>query len=746
MTGSCVYVVTVSAKPTTRRNCCSNHLMRGMGTRLARVICWLLAMCAMVPRALAAVPAAPTQCGAVAVSATATTATVRIDWNDNSTDETQWKVQYSTNNWATSTTLTLDATGTTGTTATTGALSYLWTLAALNTSYRLRVIAANASYSSTASNDVAVGTFAFAAPSNFKATVVNQFTVTMQWSDNSTGESGTAIEMKTGSGAWRDLGFMGANAVAVSPSYLLLPLGTYSFRVRAFKGSPPQTPDSPAGANVSAYSAISTVTTGAFTLTASPLPCTSSVLLTWTNIPRVTGYQIVCKEASESSYAAYAWPAAEVTSYQVDLPASAAGKTYFFIVEPYVDTTIIGDSPEASALVDIPATMTSKTGTSGTPGSPFAHTFTHDSAATVSSRTLTGFPDGLIFDSDTGVLSGVYPALGNYTLNYAVNFTTGSTLRQTFYIRVRRAAGPPGVASIIPAWSGIIGATRDTALAGTFSAPEADSAVRVSTTLGDMDFILYDSSTPATVANFMTYVNEGKYTEVDFHRSIAGFVIQAGGFKGAGTGSNFTSVVTHPPVVNEPGIANERGTVSMAKVGGNPNSATSQFFVSLADNRDNLDYQNGGFTAFGRVAGSGMAVADAISNLPNQTYNLLLDGSTTATSFDNFPLHDTTAPATMDQSKLVTMNSVTTIPTLGYAVTGNTQPDVATASIVNGQLHLVSLAAGHTTISVTATDLDNLSTTQTVDVNISDITLATVTLDNLAATYDGTPKLSLIHI
>ena len=68
-------------------------------------------------------------------------------------------------------------------------------------------------------------------------------------------------------------------------------------------------------------------------------------------------------------------------------------------------------------------------------------------------------------------------------------------------------------------------------------------------------------------------------------------------------------------MVNEPGIANEFGTISMAKLGGDPNSATSQFFVSLGDNRANLDYQNGGFTVFGRVAGNGMAVAQAISNL-----------------------------------------------------------------------------------------------------------------------------------
>jgi len=266
----------------------------------------------------------------------------------------------------------------------------------------------------------------------------------------------------------------------------------------------------------------------------------------------------------------------------------------------------------------------------------------------------------------------------------------------------------------------VTGATRDTPLAGTFTDVEAESAVRVSTNLGNMDFILFDTATPATVANFMNYVRTEAYTDVVFHRSIPNFVVQAGGFKGTGTGSSFTRVVTDPPVVNEPGIANERGTLSMAKLGTDPNSATSQFFVSLGDNRSNLDYQNGGFTVFGRVAGNGMTVADAISNLPTSTYNLSLDGSATATPFSAFPIAAATAPPTMDQTKVVKITSVTPIPTLTYSVTANTQPDIAAASIVNGQLHLVGLSGGHTTLTLTATDLDDLTATQTVEVDIKD--------------------------
>lgn len=95
-------------------------------------------------------------------------------------------------------------------------------------------------------------------------------------------------------------------------------------------------------------------------------------------------------------------------------------------------------------------------------------------------------------------------------------------------------------------------------------------------------------------------------------------MIQAGGFKVINNteGNSLAPVETLPPIVNEFKISNIRGTVAMAKVSGNPDSATSQWFVNLADNSANLDNQNGGFAVFGRVLFDGMNMIDAISNLP----------------------------------------------------------------------------------------------------------------------------------
>lgn len=144
----------------------------------------------------------------------------------------------------------------------------------------------------------------------------------------------------------------------------------------------------------------------------------------------------------------------------------------------------------------------------------------------------------------------------------------------------------------------------------------ANSVVRFSSNVGEIDMELFDTDTPLTVANFLSYVNAGRYNQSFIHRSVPGFVIQGGGF--ALNGTTVLPVTTNAAVQNEPGISNLRGTVAMAKLGDDPNSATSQWFINLENNAAILDNQNGGFTVFGQVVGNGMAVADRVASLKTQ--------------------------------------------------------------------------------------------------------------------------------
>jgi VCBS repeat-containing protein len=134
--------------------------------------------------------------------------------------------------------------------------------------------------------------------------------------------------------------------------------------------------------------------------------------------------------------------------------------------------------------------------------------------------------------------------------------------------------------------------------------------VTFQTSLGNFDVELYDQSAPLTVQNFLNYVRDNDFDGSIFHRSVPGFIVQGGGFK-----TDFSQVPADPAVQNEPGISNTRGTIAMAKLGGNPNSATNQWFFNLADNSSNLNNQNGGFTVFGKVLGNGMQIVDAIAAL-----------------------------------------------------------------------------------------------------------------------------------
>lgn len=155
----------------------------------------------------------------------------------------------------------------------------------------------------------------------------------------------------------------------------------------------------------------------------------------------------------------------------------------------------------------------------------------------------------------------------------------------------------------------------------------AESVVFV-TPLGNFEVELFSDQAPNTVANFLNYVDDEDYKDSFVHRSVPGFVIQGGGF--VFRDGTVDLVPTDPPVQNEPGISNERGTVAMAKVPGDPDSATSQWFINLVDN-PTLDTDNGGFTVFGKVVGDGMDVVDLIAS--QQVWN---GGST----FPDLPLID----------------------------------------------------------------------------------------------------------
>ena len=147
----------------------------------------------------------------------------------------------------------------------------------------------------------------------------------------------------------------------------------------------------------------------------------------------------------------------------------------------------------------------------------------------------------------------------------------------------------------------------------------ANPQVELDTTAGRIRIELYPDAAPKTVANFLDYVKAKHYDGTQFHRVIDGFMIQGGGFT-----PEFRQKPTRPPVVNEAevaskaGILNAPGTIAMARTS-DPNSATAQFFINVADNKflnfRSPDPQGIGYTAFGKVV-SGMDVVQKIAKSP----------------------------------------------------------------------------------------------------------------------------------
>jgi peptidyl-prolyl cis-trans isomerase B (cyclophilin B) len=148
----------------------------------------------------------------------------------------------------------------------------------------------------------------------------------------------------------------------------------------------------------------------------------------------------------------------------------------------------------------------------------------------------------------------------------------------------------------------------------------ANPQVEFDTSAGKIRIELYPDAAPKTVENFLAYVKSKQFDDTQFHRVIPGFMIQGGGL----TADFKQKPASRPPVQNEAemsskaGLLNTPGTVSMARTG-DPHSATTQFFINVADNKA-LNFREAtqpgyGYTVFGKVV-AGMDVVDKIAGAP----------------------------------------------------------------------------------------------------------------------------------
>ena len=235
--------------------------------------------------------------------------------------------------------------------------------------------------------------------------------------------------------------------------------------------------------------------------------------------------------------------------------------------------------------------------------------------------------------------------------------------------------------------------------------------VSTDTKYGGFLMELLPINAPKTVANFLSYVRDGAYENTVVHRSTSlandGLaVIQTGGFT---ADPSLSSIPTFLPITNEYGISNSPGTVAMAKVGGNPNSATDQWFINVSDNSATLNSNNnGGFAVFARVLGRAMSnVINPISML--QTYNI----SSYNSAFTETPLQGVTnGQPSLYLTNLVTLTRVATLPYFAFSSDADAMPaniNSATNLVVTFNHYPTNNPVNGVYITVAVTDTNGVS-------------------------------------
>ena len=216
---------------------------------------------------------------------------------------------------------------------------------------------------------------------------------------------------------------------------------------------------------------------------------------------------------------------------------------------------------------------------------------------------------------------------------------------------------------------------------------------------------LYDTtnktnqSTPITSDNFIQYVNDDSFDNTFIHRLVSDFVIQSGGYTifSDSNQSSFSISIIQPKgeIVNEPGNSNYMGSIAMAKKSGQPNSATSEWFINLSDN-NHLDTQNEGFTVFGHVLGDGINNPLLLNQSGVKTYPLDIQFTNTTLQLPSVPLLNLNS-SVLAQVNFFVINEITSV---------DIRPDQ-----ISNKYNVV----------VSATDVDGNQSNQYVIVSVNDI-------------------------
>ncbi len=586
------------------------------------------------------------------------------------------------------------------------------------TQYMFRVQAMRAGIFSKYSNPSKVTTRPFLAPSNLVVTPESDGVFSFKWKDNSTAEAGFEFQRKTGDGAFEVLGRLAKN-VTSAPDVTGFTLNEdFQFRMRGYRTVGTKT----------VYSAFSNTVVTKATSVAKPTGVKAvakdeyAVKVTWKDVStRESSYKVQYRKAGTTD--AFKDAVAASNAVELEVGNLVPGMLYDFKVAAIatdlsgvvngvgVSPTVQGRTKDGIASTLNPAIFY---------GVPFAHDILISRSSELKTLVVTNLPDGLGYDGTLRRVSGTLNEEGVKTFTVTATFNDDSTVAKTITLRVIRPARPPVANAPFDAVNVAAAANTNVSLTGKFSDPDTASAARFTTTKGSFDVILYSLAAPATVDNFLDYIDADRYDNTFFHRSVdtpaSQLVILQGGGYSYTSANGFKQVTKFTgAIANEPGISNMRGTVGLAKLGSAANSGSSEFYINMDDvNAGNLDTQNTGFTVFGRIPEAGLDTIETIHDLPTGEYSI---SGFASSIFTDVPMDAVTAPAAMEPAKLVKITGVAAAPILTYGVESQ-NPAVATASLGGTTITIHGVAAGSTNIVVTATDLDGNGVSQNIAVTV----------------------------